>query len=141
MIDKDKLAGIRSGAAFPLSAKALNIEIMDQSELLRLRGEIDKRLPATLQDLDLERELLHQFVRVKELQEVVLDDDRVAANQKAQVASAVAATLQQLVKMQTDWNTSERLKEIEGRLIKALVKMPNEYLEDFFEWYEGGQEQ
>ena len=41
----------------------------------------------------------------------------------------------QLVTMQTKFHTSERLKEIEGRLIKALDKVPKQYLEEFFEWY------
>lgn len=141
MIDKDRLESIRSGAAFPAVARSMDLDVMSAAELLKLRGEIDKRLPATLEDLDLERELLQQFVRVKELQDTVLDDESVAANQKAQVASAVAATLQQLVKMQSDWNTSERLKEIESRLIKALNKVPPEHLEAFFAWYEDEKSQ
>lgn len=135
MIDKEKLARIQAGEEF--KRQPTLTAGMSEGDLLRLRAEIDAQLPQSLADLKLEQELLRQYGRVKALQEDVLEDGDVPANQKAQVAAQVAATLQHLVKMQSEWHTSERLKEIEGRLIRALEKVPAEYLEEFFKWYEG----
>lgn len=139
LFDKDKVERMeRAGGEVSLVYHDL-IKDFTELEMLRLRSEIDRHLPARLGDLNLEQELLQQYVRVKALQDEVLADGDTPANQKAQVAGQVASTLQQLVKMQSEWNTSERLKEIEARLIKALDKVPHEYLEVFFAWYESGE--
>lgn len=138
MINKEKLSQIESGEAFKKVTKAPdNLDLMEVSELLDLRAEIDKRLPATsLSNMNLEQELVLQFFRVKELQSTVLNDTSVAANQQAQVANAVAQTLQHLVTMQSKFHTAERLKEIESRLIKTLNLMPEKHVQEFFLWYE-----
>lgn len=142
MFDPEKQARIRSGEAFVTPKERTNVELdlLDVDELLRLRGEIDKRLPAVkLNDMNLEEELVRQYLKVITLQDDVMADDDVLANQKAQVAGQVASTLQQLVKMQSEFHTAERLKAIESRLIRALDKVPAEHLEEFFKWYETGE--
>ena len=137
MLDREKYDQVISGDAFSSAAESTifeDIKDWDVEELLELRASIDALLPSTaLRDMDLEKEMVLQYHRVVALQTRVLGDDRTPANQLAQVSNAVASTLQQLVTMQTKFHTSERLKEIEGRLIKALDKVPKQYLEEFFE--------
>lgn len=89
-----------------------------------------------LADVNLEHELLAQYETVKRLQYEVLEDDAIPANQRAQVANTVAATLQQLVKMQTDFYNAERFKAIETLMIKALKNMPPEVAARFLQDYE-----
>lgn len=106
-------------------------------QLLKMRAEIDSRLPATsLKDIDLEHELVVQFITVKNLQSSIIDDSSVQANQKAQVANSCASTLQQLVKMQTEFFTAERFKEIENHLIASLRELPAAVVETFMDSYE-----
>lgn len=114
-----------------------DLQNLSVDELLSLRSEIDELLPArALGDIDLEHELVVQFLAVKSLQANVLQDDHTAANQKAQVANAVASTLQQLVKMQSEHYNAERFKRIEALLVKSMKLMPVEAAEAFLNEYE-----
>lgn len=143
MIDEDRLARIMGGEALASQRQAAptNLDLMNTEELLALRAEVERRLPAlSLSDMDLEKELVIQFLKVKGVQETVLSPGSgTPANQMAQVSNTVAQTLQNLVSMQAKFHTAERLKEIESRLIKTLNKMPDEYTQEFFEWYEGSE--
>lgn len=118
--------------------KSSTIDQMAIEDLLELRAQIDQMLPAKkLADMNLEQELVVQFLTVKALQTNVLASNE-EANKKAQVCNTVASTMQQLVKMQTELHTAERLKEIESHLIRSLnAAVPEQYLTAFFEWYEG----
>lgn len=140
MIDEEKLKFIRTtGVTLPEipRSRGFDLDDMTTEDLIRLHASIEAKLPpAELGSMNLERELVMQYRRILALQEDVLMDDDVPANQRAQVSNAVAATLQQLVKMQSEFHTAERFKAIESRLIKALEKVPADYLEDFFAWYE-----
>ena len=60
----------------------------------------------------------------------------IAANQQAQVSNSTAAVLQQLIKLQSEVHTSERLKKIEQKLIEALNSLPSHVQEAFLETYE-----
>jgi len=114
-----------------------DVSQMDLDALLRLRGEIDARLPAkSLKELNLEEELVVQFLAVKSLQMSVIDDSSTPANQKAQVASQVATTLQHLVKMQSEYHTAERFKVIENLMVKYMKRLPLNVAEAFLEEYE-----
>lgn len=114
-----------------------DLQNLSVDELLSLRSEIDELLPArALGDIDLEHELVVQFLAVKSLQANVLQDDHTAANQKAQVANAVASTLQQLVKMQSEHYNAERFKRIEALLVKSMKLMPVEAATAFLDGYE-----
>jgi hypothetical protein len=105
-------------------------------ELLRLRGEIEQRLPAlALKDLDLEKELVLQFLASQRLQAKVLTQADTPANQKAQVANALASSLAALAKFQTEVHSSERMKRIEIALIDAINLLPNEAKEAFLTAY------
>ena len=106
-------------------------------ELLDLRARIERRLPArSLKDLDLERELTLQFLALQQLQNAVIDDADTPANQKAQVANSLSAALVNLVKLQGDVHSSERMKRIESILIDALKDLPVEAVEAFLANYE-----
>ena len=106
-------------------------------ELLDLRARIERRLPArSLKDLDLEGELTLQFLALQQLQNAVIDDDDTPANQKAQVANSLSAALVNLVKLQGDVHSSERMKRIESILIDTLKDLPVEVVEAFLANYE-----
>jgi hypothetical protein len=90
----------------------------------------------TLADLNLEHELVRQFNVVRGMQDDVLSDPDVPANQKAQVANAVASTIKQLVETQEKYYNQERLKKIEAGLIKVLGKLPAEAAAEFLDIYE-----
>lgn len=140
MIDEGKLARVVAGEAIQIPKKHRVTELgaMTVAELLSLRASIEALLPAVdLSQMDLEKELVLQFLKVKALQETVLEPDSgIPANQIAQVSNSVAQTLNNLVSMQAKLHTAERLKEIEARLIKTLNKLPPEHLQEFFDWYE-----
>ena len=115
----------------------VNLDNFTLQDLLRLRADIDRRLPAKhLRDVNLERELILQHQATLELQNQVMSDSDVPANQRAQVANAVASILQQLIKLQETVHTTERLKRIEGKLIEALNGLPKEQQESFLAVYE-----
>lgn len=136
MFDQETLSKIKSGEVFTPKPK-IDLDEMEISDLLDLYSQIESRLPATkLSQMDLEKELVLQYTRATALQKDVLASDDIPANQQAQVLNAVMASLQRLVEMQTKYHTSERLKAIEGKLIRCLEKVPTEYLEEFFRWYE-----
>lgn len=121
----------------PSVGETLGIDLLSVDELLQLRAEIDFRLPArALTDLNMERELVIQLTTVQNLQREVLRDQSVQANQKAQTANAVAASLQTLAKLQTEIFTSERLKQVESLLIETLQELPTEAQEAFIAKYE-----
>ena len=106
-------------------------------ELLDLRARIERRLPArSLKDINLERELVLQVMALQQLQNRVIDDDDTPANQKAQTASALSAALMNLVKVQSDVHSSERLKKIEAVLIDTLNELPQEAAAAFLGRYE-----
>lgn len=118
-------------------SRMLLLKELTVTELIRLKGEIESLLPArNLSDLNLEEATVQQFLIAQELQQTVLAGEE-EANKKAQVINTCASTLAALVKMQTELHTAERLKEIEGRLIRCLEAVPSEYLKEFFNWYEG----
>lgn len=117
--------------------KNLSIHSMSVPELLALRQAITEKLPnIALKDLDLEQELVMQYETLKRLQEEVLSDPDIPANQRAQVANAVGTNLQSLAKMQVQQYTGERFKQIEMLLINLLNTWPPEMVEKFFVEYE-----
>ena len=136
MIDPVRLAEVKTmlrGGETPRN----ELSDIPQPELRRLRAEVDRLLPEMkLADMDMPRELMDQFQVVKDLQSSVMDDSEVPANQRATVANAVASTLQNLVKMQTDFYTSERFRSIENLMIKFMKKMPLETATEFLNEYE-----
>lgn len=120
----------------PSVGEAFGIHLLSEVELLRLRAEVDRLLPTkALVDMNLERELVLQYVTVQNLQSSVITDENVPANQKAQTANAVAASLASLAKLQGDVHTSERIKKVEQVLIEVLQTLPTETQAQFLDRY------
>ena len=138
MIDDQKLAQVQAAmAGVEPDSDGFDLDTMSVDELRELRDEIDRRLPEDkLSQMDLTQELMTQYRRVQRLQESVIDDQSVAANQRSQVAGQVASTLQQMVKMQTEFHNAERFRAIENLLIKSLKLMPLDVAEEFIAEYE-----
>ena len=137
MIDDQKLAQVQAAMAGTAPEDGFDLDAMSVDELRELRDEIDRRLPEEkLSQMDLTQELLSQYRLVQRLQTDVLDNEEVPANQRAQVAGQVASTLQQLVKMQTEFQNAERFRAIENLLIKSIKLMPRDAAEAFITEYE-----
>ena len=138
MIDQEKLQALRGEARI---GEAVTLGNMSYEEMVALKDLLDaqdmeENRMHSLGDINLEHELMSQYAKVKKLQTDVLIDDSVPANQRAQVANAVASTLQQLIKMQVDLQRDERLKKIEGALLEAVALLPDEARDLFFTEYE-----
>ena len=138
MIDEDKLAQVQAAMLGEVAPEdGFDLDTMSVDELRELRDEIDRRLPEDkLSQMDLTQELLAQYRLVQRLQSDVLEDSEVPANQRAQVAGQVASTLQQLVKMQTEFQNAERFRSIENLLVRCLKLMPLHVAETFVAEYE-----
>lgn len=106
-------------------------------DLINARGKLEAHLPpASLKHLDLERELVLQVLALQALQARTIADDSVAANQRAQVANSLSAALTNLVKVQQEVYSSERLKKMEALLIEHLQRLPKEVSAAFLADYE-----
>lgn len=100
-----------------------DLDLLDQTELLRLRHEIDIRLNlGKVQDIDLGEELTVQLRIVKTLQNAAHNDDETPYNQQAQTAAVVQSLLKELVRMRTTVHNSEYAKSLEGMVIRAFTK-------------------
>jgi hypothetical protein len=110
---------------------------MPISELLALRNAIEQKLPAKeLKDMDLAKELVVQVLALQQLQSDVLGDEDTPANQRAQCAGQLSSALVNLVKLQNDTYSSERLKKVEAALIETVSTLALEAQEGFFLAYE-----
>lgn len=111
----------------PTHVLQVDVSSMPLDQLLELRNQIEQRLPAKdLKDLNLSRELVLQVLALQSLQNRVLTDDDVPANQQAQVANALSGALTTLVKLQADVFTTERLKRLEAIFVDAINALPEE---------------
>lgn len=114
-----------------------SLELMSVDQLLEMRRRIEELLPVKdLKDMNLARELVLQAQALQALQQRVIMDDNVPANQQAQCANSLSSALVNLVKVQTEVYTSERLKTIENILIECLGKLPLETQDAFLTEYE-----
>ncbi len=114
-----------------------SLENMPVDQLLELRRQIEALLPVKdIKDLNLSRELVLQVQTLQALQQRVLSDTEIPANQQSQCANSLSAALVNLVKLQTDVYTSERMKIIESILVDCIRDLPMEVQEEFLERYE-----
>ena len=137
MIDDAKLAQVQAAMAGTAPEKeGFDLDTMSVEELRELRDEIDRRLPEdSLDSLNLEKELVGQYRKVKRLQDDVLMDDEIPPNQRSQVAGQVASTLKQLVDMQVDLKREQTLKLMESVLVDMIKSMPEDFKTNFFTEY------
>ena len=112
------------------------LSVLPDSELRRVKFFIDQRLPSSeIGSLNLEEELVQQYLLVKDLQDSVISDISIPANQKATVANSVASTLSQLIKLQEDLKREENLKLMEAVLIEVVKTFKDSDKEEFFSEY------
>lgn len=112
------------------------LSVLPESELRRVKFFIDQRLPnSEIGSLNLEEELVQQYLLVKDLQDSVISDISIPANQKATVANSVASTLSQLIKLQEDLRREENLKLMEAVLIEVVKTFKDSDKEEFFSEY------
>jgi hypothetical protein len=115
----------------------IGLDNMPVDQLLELRRQIEALLPVKdIKDVNLSRELVLQVQALQALQQRVLTDNEAPANQQAQVANSLSSALVNLVKLQTDVYTSERMKVIESILVDCIKDLPMEAQEEFLERYE-----
>jgi hypothetical protein len=118
-------------------ARGITLDDLDVGQLIELREQIEQRLPATLlANLNLEKELVIQFLAIKSMLSKIVDDDKTPANQRAQVANSVTSILGDMTKMQNAVYNSERVKKLEAAMIKALEVLPLETRQLFLDSYE-----
>ena len=116
---------------------AIGLDNMPVDQLLELRRQIEALLPVKdIKDVNLSRELVLQVQALQALQQRVLTDNEAPANQQAQVANSLSSALVNLVKVQTEVYTSERLKVIEAVLVECLKSLPIETQREFLDAYE-----
>lgn len=110
---------------------------MSFDQLRVLRNEINAILPTErLENLNLEQELVEQYLNIKGVMAGLLVDQDVPANQQASVANSVVTTLQQLVKLQQDLRREQTFKIMESCLVEALKVLPDAVKEQFYAEYE-----
>ena len=113
------------------------LEDLSHDDLRALRDQINAMLPEeSLSGMDMTTELMNQYRRVLKLQRDCMEALEVPPNQKAQVAAQVKSTLGDLVRMQTEFYTSERFRSIENLLIKYMKTLPIEMAKTFLAEYE-----
>ena len=121
----------------PTKVTPAMLDGLTHQELRALREAIDRKLPDnSLDELNLEKELVSQYMLVKRLQDAVITDEEIPLNQRAQLANSVVATLGQLVKLQEDLKREESLKLMETCLLDSLLMLPEDVREQFFVDYE-----
>ena len=113
----------------------MNIPNIDENILKPIKKENQPTQKAkTLDDLDLDKELLQQFTTAKEVLEDIRHEQDVPANQKAQVINTISSILQSILKMQQDLHNVERMKLVENTLIEVLQRhqtLRDAFLEDY----------
>lgn len=113
------------------------LDSMLQADLIALRQQIDEKLNLKLEKIDLSSELALQFKQAKSLYADILDDEDVAANQKAQVLNSCTTIIATITKTQTELYNAERLKKLESAMLKALKTLPLTEQEAFMDLYAG----
>jgi hypothetical protein len=114
-----------------------DIDNLNIPQLLILRAKIEERMPASsLKDLNLEQELVYQYVQVKNILADLQENSLGTAANLAQLSNSIASALAQLVRLQGELYNSERFKGIEQLLVKMLREWPAKNINKFFEAYE-----
>ncbi len=107
-------------------------------QLRTIRSRINAVLPTEprkMTDMNLEDELVAQYVALKNLQDDNLNDPDIALNQRAQAANALTGALGSLIKLQTDLKREEKFKVMEAALMEAVSNLPSDSKVEFFAKY------
>jgi hypothetical protein len=109
-------------------------------ELLLLRDRINEKLE-DLSNINLEQELVGQFMSVKGLLSDAYSNNDETSSQKASLINACSAILRDLAKTQTMIYNAERVKLLEQILIETLKEVGPEIATRFLELYEKNLEE
>lgn len=91
--------------------------------------------PTNFTEINLEKELLSQFTKAKQLLEDAEFDDSVPHNQKVQNVNSVNTIITNIINQQEKVYNIERTKKLEDCLIKTLQAFP-ELKDHFLKAYE-----
>jgi len=114
-----------------IPVESLPLNQYNDQELITLRARIDESLP-TLNEIDLQQELVLQFVGAKALLKDVQSDIETPLNQKAQIINSASAILKQLASIQTELYSAERNKALELTLIELIKAEADPETRDWF---------
>ena len=120
----------------------MNMELEDHD--LHAPPEPERRNPiasyipehGSLKNLDLDAELYSAYAKAKNYLSDLQSDDEIPPNQVAQVFNTISAILKEIVKMQTELHSAERVKKLEAAMISAIKLAPKESQDAFFMEYE-----
>lgn len=90
----------------------------------------------SLRNLDLDGQLYTTYAKAKNYLAEIQNIEDTPANQVAQVFNTISGILKEIVKMQTDLYSAERVKKLEAAMIQAIKLAPKEAQEEFFKEYE-----
>lgn len=125
----------------PSSFAVEDLDGLTLIELLDLRNRINSRLPpSSLRDLNLEQELILQFMHARELLATASQSTSLKDNQTAQLVGACTALIKQIGDMQKSVYSSERMKRLESSLIEVLNAADHSLREKFVKLYEASLE-
>lgn len=112
-------------------------ESMPEDLLLQYYAEIRQALgDRNLANVDMESELVLQMQAATALQGRIVSDANQDPSKQAAVINATSRILQQVAELQAAIYTSERLKKIEGRLIKYMRSLDKDEARAFLTTYE-----
>lgn len=117
----------------------IRLKGMTELQLLLMRQEIDLLLPTKfLADLNMEEELMAQYMLAKHLQNNVHQDSEkgVTDKEKGQLLRMATTTLESLIKLQNSTYTSERIKHVEVALALAFDLVPLDVKQVFYDKYQ-----
>ena len=116
------------------SSSARLLEGLDEMELLKLREQIDAKLGVTnLEDIDVSKELVLQFAKLKVLQTMAMSDNEANFSHRSAAATTVSRMLQDIVKCRTALNNAEISKRMDAMVIECMRQAPEDAKAAFFE--------
>jgi len=115
----------------------IDLKRLTEDQLFKLQEDVRALLPtSSLSEMNLEEELVEQYLAAKRLQASLLDDRETPANQRAQVANSVMNTLAALAKMQSEQYSVTRLIQIENILLDLMNERGDDFSREFLAQYE-----
>lgn len=87
------------------------------------------------EEIRVDEEIAEVYASAKTLLDVIIEDDDVPANQRAQVLNSVSNMIQQMVKSRVDLYNAERIRRMEQVLLQVMRTQPLEVRQAFFDSY------
>ena len=91
----------------------------------------------SLQELNMEQELLKQYALAQDVQASAIANDDCPDNQRAQTLNTTTAILKELVKMQTDLLNMVYARKLETAVLLAVKDAPDYVKTRFFDAMDG----